>query len=96
MKLEHGRQFVTQQAKPVRNPATTYQNQTGKPMFIHIRLFKAGSAAWALTDSSSPPTTRVAGGLTAQNDASTIIVLPNNYYLFDVDAIDSDAYTEWY
>ena len=72
---------------------TTYQNITGKPLFVSI---SAVTTITAISDSSSSPTTIVAqcGGGSTINPFISFIVLPGNYYIVNGPGVN--YWVEWY
>jgi hypothetical protein len=98
---------ITTQTKPSRALSTTYQNATGKPMFVTVTVNMTGAAnAVAVSDSSSSPTTQLS--YTGSNNPGTSVngvlsfwVLPGNYYYVSLSIGSGGSgslgnWTEWY
>jgi hypothetical protein len=91
---------VTTQTQPTRALGTTYQNTTGKPLFItvHVRLQSNGSATF-FTDAAPTPTTNVGFVWSVTADVTHSIsfwVLPGNYYRSTSGGtVTLGTWTEW-
>jgi hypothetical protein len=93
---------ITNFSKPSRALGTTYQNTTGKPMFVTVTmqcLNSTGSSAYC--DTANPPTTRVAATSTGGSGASTwtpmsFWVLPGYFYLAQNNGGTLVDWTEWW
>jgi len=87
---------VTTQAYPARAFNTTYQNSTGKPMFVAVTSGN-GSGLVVLTDAGNPPTakvleqTAISGGVVNAG----FWVLPGNFYQVQGSTTPLH-WTEWY
>jgi len=87
---------IATQTYPARAFNTTYQNTTGKPMFVAVTS-GSGSGLVVLTDAGNPPTakvleqTAIAGGVVN----ASFWVLPGNWYQVQGGGTPLH-WTEWY
>jgi hypothetical protein len=87
-----------------RSAGTSYQNTTGRPMFVSVSLNSSSlstAGIFAYTDASSNPTTLVTSVTTTFQFADyhiTFWVLPGNYYKLTLTAGTPNLTTwvEWY
>jgi len=84
----------------VRVIGTTYQNTTGKPVFVAvgINITAAGSGSTLYSDSSSSPTNAIAGLGFVSGTGNGMLsgwILPGNYYKVTVGTGNCASWYEW-
>jgi hypothetical protein len=92
---------VTVQTAPGRALGTVYQNTTGKPMMVTVKINASAGYAEAYCDTATNPGTSVAtagnGGGGSVGNSLTFWVLPNYYYkVVNVVGATLAGWIEWY
>jgi hypothetical protein len=90
---------ITTQTAPARVLGTTYQNTTGKAIFVQVTISATNGGVTAFTDAANPPTNPVAIVGNSYSVAASLIatfwVLPNNYYRVAVTAGSAGLQNWW-